>query len=242
MNLVDALNIRKSQRTYISTPLDLTTIQILENEIQKINEHTGLHIQLILNQGAAFKGFTRSYGLLKNVQHYIALVGKDNEACKEQLGYYGEYLVLLATQHHLGTCFVGGSYDRKQIICNVNQSEKIHCLITLGNVLSTPSKKDLLISKLLHRKSKSLEALSNYEPSVPAWFKEGMLAVQKAPSAINKQPVYFTYHLEGVEAITTQTTNYSSIDLGIAKLNFELGASKASFDVFHPQYIQLKKQ
>ena len=60
--------------------------------------------------------------------------------------------------------------------------------------------------------------------SVPDWFIRGMRAVQKAPSAINKQPVKFMYQEGMVSATVPRETPYQSIDLGIAMLHFEIGA------------------
>ncbi|WP_346938503.1 nitroreductase family protein [uncultured Clostridium sp.] len=43
-----------------------------------------------------------------------------------------------------------------------------------------------LISKVSHRKTKSIEEMYESDDNVPQWFINGMKAVQKAPSAINK--------------------------------------------------------
>ena len=63
------------------------------------------------------------------------------------------------------------------------------------------------------------------EGEVPEWFLEGMRAVQRAPSAVNAQPVMFTYHKGIVSAyVTKERYGYERLDLGIAKLHFEIGA------------------
>lgn len=52
-----------------------------------------------------------------------------------------------------------------------------------------------------------------------------MRAVQKAPSAVNRQPVVFTYKGGIVTALVENTVGDGfALDLGIAKLHFELGA------------------
>ena len=67
--------------------------------------------------------------------------------------------------------------------------------------------------------------------TVPDWFITGMEAVQKAPSAINRQPVLFTYKDEIVTAAIDDITKEGfAFDLGIAKLHFEIGAGGGTWD------------
>ena len=63
----------------------------------------------------------------------------------------------------------------------------------------------------------------------PDWFKKAMEAVMLAPTAINQQK--FVFYLDGnnVEA-KTLLGFYAKIDLGIAKLHFEIGAGDAPFN------------
>ena len=67
--------------------------------------------------------------------------------------------------------------------------------------------------------------------TVPDWFITGMNAVQKAPSAINRQPVMFSYKDGTVTATVDDITKEGfAFDLGIAKLHFEIGAGGGTWD------------
>ena len=58
-----------------------------------------------------------------------------------------------------------------------------------------------------------------------------MAAVQRAPSAMNKQPVMFSYEDGRVRASVSDTTKYLvGFDLGIAKLHFELGSGGGAWE------------
>jgi hypothetical protein len=64
---------------------------------------------------------------------------------------------------------------------------------------------------------------------VPDWFVHGMSAVQRAPSEKNNQPVHFYYHKDGtvsVEAKNIEEYPKIGIDLGIARLHFEIGSGR----------------
>lgn len=225
MNLKEAINVRTSRRTYLESPIAEDKIEQLKNMIDQVNEQGRLCMKLIQEEPTAFGKLSKSYGMFKGVRNYILLIGKNEPDMRERLGYYGEKLVLLATQLGLGTCWVGGTFDRSLGIAYVKEDETFCGVITIGNVEQTKSFKERLITKLTHRKTKSVQELSETEGEVPEWFIDGMEAVQKAPSAVNAQPVLFTYHKGIVSArITAKKYGHEKIDLGIAKLHFELGA------------------
>jgi hypothetical protein len=83
--------------------------------------------------------------------------------------------------------------------------------------------------KLAHRGTKSIEQMYTAEGDVPDWFLQGMRAVQKAPSAVNLQPVLFHYLMGIITADVKETLHMQLVDLGIAKLHFEIGAGRGKF-------------
>ncbi len=232
MNMKEAINVRTSRRTYLEAPIAEEKRKQLTEMIDQVNEQGGLSLKLICEEPTAFGKFSKSYGMFKGVRNYILLIGKTDEDMRERLGYYGEKLVLLATQLGLGTCWVGGTFDRSLGDAYVKEGETFCGVITIGNVEQTKSFKERLISKLAHRKTKSIEELSETEGVVPDWFIAGMEAVQKAPSAVNAQPVLFTYHKGIISArITAKKYGHEKIDLGIAKLHFELGVGGGTWEL-----------
>jgi hypothetical protein len=151
---------------------------------------------------------------------------------KEKLGYYGEKLVLLATQLELGTCWVGGTFDRSVGAAYIQSDETFGGVITIGHVETDKSWKEKLISKATHRKTKAISEMMKAEGEVPEWFLEGMKAVQKAPSAVNAQPVIFSYQKGVVSAcLSKEKYGLEKIDLGIAKLHFEIGAGGGAWEL-----------
>ncbi len=225
MNTMEAIQKRQSRRTYLDTPIAPEIIQKLEYLIKEYNEQSGLSFQFILNGKEAFQGLHTTYGLFHGVNSFIAAVGKTKDPhLNEKAGYYGERLVLEATKFGLGTCFVGGTFNRKRCPVTQNSDESLVYVITIGNVAKEKGLKEKTMYHLVHRHTKAIEEFYHSDQSdVPDWFLEGIRAVQKAPSAINRQPVFFHYH-SGV--VTAEVPNISgqAVDLGIAKANFELAA------------------
>jgi len=232
MTIQEAINIRTSRRTYIKVPLEEDQIEKLQLLINDYNQIGGFRIKLIINNNEAFKGFTRSYGMLTNVCHYFAFIAdKHDPYADEKIGYYGELLVLHCTTLCLGTCWVGGTFSKSKIPFSLTPSEKLSCIITVGKVADIPTGKEAFIYKMTHRKTKNISELYNSDTIIPEWFSQGMEAVIKAPSAMNKQPIMFHYQNGSVTANIHSKTKYlKNLDLGIAKLHFELGAGGGTWE------------
>ncbi|KNZ41888.1 nitroreductase family protein [Acetobacterium bakii] len=225
MDYKKAIENRRSRRTYLDKPISQSSENRIRQLIAGANEESGLHMQLQINNGNGLSGIKMSYGMFKNVHHYIALVGKkDDPELSEKLGYCGEKIVLEATLLNLGTCWVGGTYDKKSCDCEVGEDETLLGIITIGY---TPEKQSLMekaIHSIISRKTKKIEDMLTSDVKIPQWMVEGMQAVQKAPSAVNKQPVQFTYNNGKLTAQVKLKLGYEMMDLGIAKLHFEIGS------------------
>ncbi len=232
MDLSEAIQARTSRRTYLETPISKEAADKLIAMMDEVNHQGNLSLRLIMNEPAAFGKLRKSYGMFKGVRNYILLIGRNGADAKEKLGYYGEKLVLLATQLGLGTCWVGGTLDRSIGDRYVQPGEFFHGVITIGNVESDKSFKERLIAKATHRKSKAIGEMMKAEGEVPEWFLAGMSAVQKAPSAVNAQPVTFTY-LRGIVSayVASEKYGHEKVDLGIAKLHFEIGAGGGTWEL-----------
>ena len=158
--LKDAIEIRKSRRKYIPIPLKSTDADSLSSLISELNTTGSIKMRLVLDDGDAFNGFRKSYGMLSGVKSYVALIGKkDDYQTQEKLGYYGEWLILHATALGLGTCWVGGTFDRNSCLVELNADERIVCAITVGNVEENLSGKERFIHRLTHRKSKTIDQM-----------------------------------------------------------------------------------
>ncbi|MDF2540345.1 MAG: Nitroreductase family protein [Herbinix sp.] len=226
MTTLEAIEKRISRRSYLNEPLDKNQITFLQSHINKLNKDSGLSIQFIEDGSYAFHGFMKSYGMFHGVQSFFALVGKEDDIhLNEKVGYYGEKLVLEATKLGLGTCWVGGTYDKKHCPCTLQDHEILVCVITVGKVEDKQTFKEKTVYKLAHRKTKPIEELYKSDVPVPDWFLQGIKAVGKAPSAVNRQPVTIRYQSDDkITASVASKGGYLLIDLGIAKLHFEAAA------------------
>lgn len=227
MNYIEAINIRRSRRSYLDTPLPDEKLEHLKRLVSRYNAEGNLSIQLVEDGAKAF-GFGKDYGFFSGVRSLFALVGKsDDPNVREKIGHYGELLVLEATRLGLGTCWVGGTFDRSSDAWKVEEDEMLVGVIPFGNVAAENSLREKLIHKLIHRKTKSVKEFYSSDVDAPDWFLKGIRAVQSAPSAINRQPVRFEYKDGVTTAYVDSYNGFGLIDLGIAKLHFSIAAGGA---------------
>jgi len=223
MTLIEAVEIRRSRRKYAETSIEDHVAEQLKAYAQQYSKQADSRIELVFDNGGAFNGLTKSYGLLTGVRHYAGLIcKKDDVLAIERLGYYGELFMLQAVALGLGTCWVEGSFSRELCPFEVSENEQLVCTITLGHCAEQDNFRERLIQGITHRKSKKAEDMMHVEGEAPDWFIAGMRAVERAPSAVNKQPVRFSYENGVVRARLHNSESW--LDLGIAKLHFELGA------------------
>lgn len=230
MTIQEAIHARHSVRKYLSQPLTQELVDQLQSKIAECNTLGRLHIQLVLQEPRGFYGIN-SYGLLSGVENYLVMAGPKAETAsashpcqplEERVGYYGQQLVLLAQQLGLATCWAGGSYKKIPNTFQLEEGEKVVCMIALGY----PADAGKITRK------KSLEQLSNISAQSPEWFRQGMELVRLAPSAINQQKfrLEFLPPNKVVAHKGFSLAGFTQIDLGIAKLHFEIGAGKDNFE------------
>lgn len=199
----------------------------LAEMINEINSTTGMHIQLVTNEPTAFKSPMARYGKFSNVSNYIVMVApKKGTWAPEAVGYYGEQLVLTAQTMGVNSCWVGLTYRLKPGIVKVEADEKVHCVIALGYGVDQGKQ----------HKSKDPLEVSNICGRTPEWFRMGVECALNAPTAVNQQKFFFTLLTDNETVIAKpQSTlvGYKFVDLGIAKLHFELAVEEAERQCGH---------
>lgn len=226
MTLHEAIKARHSVRRYIDQPIEANTVAILQHEVEEVNARGHLHIQLVTNEPRAFRG-KMAYGTFRGVSNYLVMAGQRADDLSERIGYYGEWLVLVAETLGLNTCWAGVTYNNIREAYTLAPDERLCCMIALGYG-DDPGRK---------HKRKTVEQLSNASDATPEWFRRGVEAAVLAPTAINQQKFYFTYlgtDANGIGRVRADRRfslfGYTRMDLGIAKLHFEIGAGRENFE------------
>lgn len=216
---------RHSVREYLDEPLSDDVVADLRQSIELLNEDHFLDMQLIVDEPRAFGGLKAKRAGFSNVRNYIVLVGPECKELKEVVGYAGEKLVLYAQMLGLNTCWVGTSYREVNRVYRVTYGSKLEAVIAIGYG-QTPGTPHVSVSP---------EAVAPDYKNAPDWFKAGVDAALLAPTANNKQDFRFELQSHSNDEIPmvrarAKHGTFSKIDLGIAKLHFEIGAEPELFD------------
>ena len=230
VDIIEAIDTRISCRVFEQQPIEPEKIAALEDEVATINGESGLHFQLYGPREDGFVIEMSSKLFANNPPLYAALVAQQGSLYKEKLGYFGERLVLLATQLGLGTCWVASTFDRATTRVELAEGEVLHDVIPIGYAPAKTPLKQRTLRKTIRSRDKKLEDLwKGPQPldQSPAWIQAAIAAVHKGPSAVNGQPVVFVQASPDAP-ITTKLgplkTKQEHTDLGIAKLHFEIAA------------------
>ena len=214
----DAIVKRISRRSYQQTPIAAELREKICAEIIELNRKSKLTFEFTENAGEAFSSMKKSYGLFSGVRSAAVLKGPaDLPDLAEKIGYYGERLVLDLTDMGLGTCWTGGTFDRRQF--EIPDGETMLCVIPVGYA-EGQSLKEKLIRNAMSRKRKPVSQRLNGYENAPEWVLAAIEAVRLAPSAVNRQKPVFTYENGIVTAAVEANRTMDLIDLGIAKLHF----------------------
>lgn len=224
ITIEEAIYQRHSVRQYTDEPISAADCAALEAEIAHCNKEGDLHMSLVCDEPEAFGSGLAHYGSFRGVTSYVVIAGRPATDLEERAGYYGEKVVLLAQQLGLNTCWVALTFKKRLVRKSLAAGEKLVIVISIGHGATQGAP----------HKSRGLEAVSSCPGEVPTWFARGIEFALLAPTAVNQQKFRFELLGAGAEGLprvkaTTARGSYASVDLGIAKLHFELGAGKDTF-------------
>ena len=222
MTIQDAIKARHSVRKYAEKPIEMAKVATLRAELEKCNAESGLNIQLVLDEPKAFSTGMWKYGQFSGVKNYFVMAGPKGKESEEKIGYYGEKMVLLAQTLGLNTCWVGLTYKKIPGTFTLRDGDIVHCVISLGYGT---------MPGVQHPQKPAENFYESHEGLPPEWFRNGLEAALRAPTAVNPQKFKFILHPgHVVEAkVLFSMAGYTAVDLGIVKLHFEIGADPGTF-------------
>jgi hypothetical protein len=210
---------RHSVRAYTEMPIEAELVNRLNEHVEAYNIASGLQIKLITNEPEAFgASLMARYGKFKNANNYFCMIGP--KGCDEQIGYYGEKLVLDAQEMGLNTCWVCLTFKKKKVDFEIGEGMKLYALISVGYGETQGS---------THKIKQPMQVCSNICQS-PEWVQRGVNCALLAPTAINQQQFRFKWMGDRRVRAYTALGIYAKIDLGIAKLHFEIGAEPVAVE------------
>ncbi len=242
----EAILRRISTRTYKNKPLSTDEIRKIQKILQDTNRkgpfQTTCELTFNVSDSNDINGKKiGTYGLIKNIQGFIGGVATKSRESLIDFGYVFEHVILELTTYHFSTCWLGGTFKRKDYrkklhentiipaICPVGHRAEKRSFIDRSLRSSIQSQTRLQFHELFKNyKDESKLAINLLDPVIDSLF-----LVRKGPSASNKQPWRGFYDIENkmVHFYLKRTPNYARmlnydiqlLDIGIALKHFEVG-------------------
>ncbi|MDR1013699.1 MAG: nitroreductase [Coriobacteriales bacterium] len=213
---MEAIEARRSIRRYTERPLDAATAGELKALVDECNREAPLSLSLLLDEPQGFSSLMGRVNF-RGVRNYLALVGDKDADLQEACGYYGEKVVLRATQLGVASCWFGSFFlGFKKDAITIGPQEKLLIVIALGHGAEEGRP----------HKSKPLESLYHTAgvEDAPEWFLQGVRAARLAPTARNQQKFLFVLAEGRVTAQVVGGGAFSRMDLGIVRYHFEMAS------------------
>lgn len=230
---LEFLRKRHSVRSFSTERVSPEILKSLNAELTMINTHeAGMHFTIVADNDEPFKGFSKSYGVFRNVRYYMAAVVDDSfPDARERAGYFAQQFVMKAVGLGLGTCYVGGTYDPRKVEVQLRPDWRILFVVAFGHPLGEERILTKIMTRFIHRHDRDARDFfegdeQSYQEALKLypWLHEALEGVACAPSSLNRQPVRINLkEIEGIPRLTAgvDPTNPKNLtDLGIAKYNF----------------------
>jgi nitroreductase len=202
----------------------------------------------------ALRGLT-TYGFIRGATGFLIGAVTPTSHNLEDFGYLVERIILHATDLNLGSCWLGGTFNKSRFAKKIELSddESVPAVVSLGYIAAKPRRLDAMI-----RRGAGSDARLPWErlffdaefgvplsPEEAGEYAVPLEMVRLGPSASNQQPWRIirhdgTWHLYlqrtpgygegGLSRFTRTTADMQRIDMGIAMSHFDLSADELGLD------------
>jgi len=246
-HLQRAIETRKSTRTFQKEPLSPADIEKISSYLNRPGNLIGpfgyqFEFELLIEPEERDKDQIGTYGFIKNPQGYILGTSIIETKSLFDYAYVLENIVLYLTTIDIGTCWLGGRFQKQEALSQLSFKENhiIPAITPIGYPQDKHRLKERMIRSVLQaRKRKPEEQLFYYEAfgqplgDRAEEFRQALHYVRIGPSAQNKQPwrLVFDSNLTQVHFYVTHPLADNPLymcepqylDIGIAYYHFKTG-------------------
>lgn len=252
--IVDIIQERTSRRTYSEQPLKrdcrakiikLLDIHDLKSPFSNYAGKARFELVSVPKFNPREKKKLGTYGFIKGAQDFIVGAVEKSQYSREHYGYLMETIILGATDLGLGTCWLGGFFNRSLFASKINctSDEIIPAITPIGYSAQRTVREKVIRSfakadKRLPWDQLFFEGNPNVSLSKEKAGKYSKLLemVRLGPSAGNKQPwrifkesnreFFHFYTINPKDGRFLQYSKFRPIDIGIAVSHFDLTAKE----------------
>lgn len=245
----EAIRVRTSVRSYSNRLMDNAALEKLHAYMKTLtNPFSGKVRFRLLESDVIESEKLGTYGMIKGAKYFIGAAVENGDMALEALGYELEQLVLYAASLELGTCWLGGTFNRGRFAkaMEVRQNEIFPIVTPIGYA----SDKKRIVPSLMRKlgkfdQRKPWDSLffdgSFFMPLSQEDAKEYATVLEQVrlgPSASNLQPwrilrqgdSYHFYEAKKKGYAEHASYDIQQVDMGIAACHFHLSAIEKGLD------------
>ncbi len=232
---------RYSVRNYSEQPIEEDKQKLIRSYIDNLENPLGksVNFHYLNNEGMENEERLGTYGLIKGAKNYIGTTITMEPMALEALGYEFEAMVLYLAHLDIGTCWLGGTFDREGFAnaMEVNEGEIFPIITPYGYAADHKHEKELEVRAYVQADKRiafdSLFFNKDFEHPLTEEsagdYAFALEMVRLAPSASNKQPWRLVVDGDTVHFFEYKEPGYSDrlpydiqrVDMGIAAAHFE---------------------
>ena len=263
-NIEDAVRKRYSVRNYSEFEISDETMMSIRDFVSSLSNPFGPKVTFHYLDNASSEDNQKlgTYGVIKGAKKYIGTTIKDEPLALEALGYEMEVLMLYLASLGIGTCWLGGTFDRESFAAamKVEKGELFPAITPYGYPADKKHIKEMAMRTLIKADQRVDRSKIFFESNfntplseyIPGDYSFALEMVRLGPSASNKQPWRivlkggaFHFYEEKEPGYSDRFTyDIQKIDIGIAAAHFDLGARekglKGEFVVDEPKFDKPK--
>lgn len=245
-SLEDAVIKRYSVRNYSEQEIEKDKRKAIISFIDSLDNPFGKQVKYhyLDNNDIKSTGKLGTYGVIKGGKNYIGASIKFEDLALEAVGYELEVLILYLAHLGLGTCWLGGTFNRKGFAeaMDIGENELFPIVTPYGYPAAKKHGKEIVMRKMIQADSrkewKELFYINDFQS--PLTMEEAgdlgfpLEMVRLGPSASNKQPWRIVIKDKICHFYEHKEPGYSKafpydiqrIDMGIAAAHFDLAVKE----------------
>jgi nitroreductase len=253
MNIIEAINQRRSVRSFSPRVMDRKDVEAIQGILDRAASEPGpfgtkVRCELHVDPSGSGEARLGTYGLVSGASAFIMPVIAPAPGAMEDLGWTAERAIIDLWAAGWASCWIGGVFSRSKAasLAEASGEEYVPIVVALGKVAERRSLMDRIVTRASgDRLRKPLAELCfladgsslNGDALVSGW-GIALEALRLSPSASNKQPWRIVWNTQDQRLVlfleedrlynnSLGHTHLQNIDMGIAMYHFSVAAGYA---------------
>lgn len=245
-SIEESVKKRYSVRNYKEQEVELDKRKAIESFVNSLDNPFGKKVNFHYLDNREMKDEEKlgTYGVIKGAMQYIGTTIKLEPMALEALGYELEAVILYLAHLELGTCWLGGTFNRKGFAkaMNIEEDEIFPIITPYGYAATKKHMKEIVMRKMIkadqRKEWNQLFYINDFQTTLTKE-KAGDLEVplemvRLGPSASNKQPWRILIKDNACHFYEYKQPGYSDsfpydiqrVDMGIAAAHFDFSVKE----------------